>query len=348
VNAKRFNQEKNMMTSPLNALRLMTKGAYDLQMLRIQTGLRLCSNFRNKLRIEAEGEIESETGELGKKAQDLIKKLKDEYALLTKGVAKNRTLPARAGFVGTGVISDYTELALVHQYTTLEKQEAQHFRQLGEALSELPIYKRWLQHQIGIGPAMASVLITYFNIHIAVYPSQFWAIAGLDVGPDGLHRSRRREHLIEREYKAKDGTTKTRLSTTFDPWLQARILGVLGSSLLRTGSPYRRHYDRYRHRIETDPARRKGTLADKMADRKAGIIDETIWHPLRIHRASMRYMTKTFIADFWKRWREIEGLPITPTYHEGVLGHVHSGPDETPPLSPPSTMNDPNATSVPE
>jgi hypothetical protein len=326
----------------------MTKGAYDLQMLRIQTGLRLCSNFRNKLRVEAEGEVEAETGELGEKAQDLIKTLKNEYALLTKGVARNRTLPERQGFVGTGIISDYTELALVHQYATLEKQEAQHFRQLGEALADLPIYQRWLQHQIGIGPAMAAVLITYFNINIAVRPSQFWAIAGLDVGPDGLHRSRRREHLIEREYKAKNGEMKTRLSTTFDPWLQARILGVLGSSLLRTGSPYRRYYDRYRHRIETDTNRRKGTLADKMADRKAGIIDETIWHPLRIHRASMRYMTKEFIADFWRRWREIEELPVVPRYHEAILGHVHHGPDETPPLSPPERSSDPSATSAPE
>ena len=336
------------MNEMLNALRLMTKGAYDLQMLRMQTGLRLCSNFRAKLKTEEVDGVESDTGELGEKAQNIIKQLKTDYALLTQGVAKNRTLPLREGFVGHGVISDYTELALVHQYATLEKQEAQHFRQLGEALSEVPVFDRWLQHQIGIGPAMAAVLVTYFNINIAVRPSQFWAIAGLDVGPDGLHRSRRKEHLIEREYKAKDGSIKKRLSTTFDPWLQARILGVLGTSLLRTGSPYRRHYDNYRHRLENDPNRRKGTLKDKKTDRDNGIIDETIWHPLRIHRASMRYMVKQFIADFWRRWREVEGLPVVPRYHEAILGHVHHGPDEVPPLQPMSgSTRDPIAPSEP-
>src|SRR5262249_6932317 len=108
-----------------------------------------------------------------------------------------------------------------------------------------------------------------------------------------------------------------------DPWLQSRMLGVLGASLLRSGSPYRRYYDQYRHRIETDPSRRKGTLAEKKAERKRGIVDESIWHPLRIHRASQRDMVKHFLADFGRRWREVEGLPTVPTYHEAVLGHRH-------------------------
>jgi hypothetical protein len=165
-----------------------------------------------------------------------------------------------------------------------------------------------------------------------VRPSQFWAIAGLDVGPgiatdpdNKLGRSRRKEHLIEREYVDRNGEVKTKMSTTFDPWLQSRMLGVLGGSLLRSGSPYRKHYDAYRHRIETDPARRKGTLADKKKEWKAGNKTESIWHPLRIHRASQRYMVKQLLADFWRAWRELEGLPTVPTYHEAVLGHKHHG-----------------------
>jgi hypothetical protein len=36
-------------------------------------------------------------------------------------------------------------------------------------------------------------------------------------------------------------------------------------------------------------------------------------------------MVKEFVADFWRAWREIEGLPTVPRYHEAVLGHHHHG-----------------------
>src|SRR6187397_550617 len=94
--------------------------------------------------------------------------------------------------------------------------------------------------------------------------------------------------------------------------------------------------------METDPARKKGTLLDKKnlikASNKAHAAGEEeeslrlraeadhLWHPLRIHRASLRYMTKQFVADFWRQWRIVSGLPVVPTYHEAKMGHVHHGP----------------------
>jgi hypothetical protein len=291
------------MSEMLDALRLMTRGAYALQHLRIQTGLRLCANFRDKLKESAVPDEDEETGELSEKAQKIIDVLKAEYRRLTEGVARNRTLPRREGFVGAGVISDFAELVLVHQYEALEREERAQFRFIGEELEAVPIFVEWLDKQRGIGPAMGAVLVTSFDIHKATRPSQFWAIAGLDVGPgiatdpnNKLGRSRRKEHLIEREYVDRNGEVKTKMSTTFDPWLQSRMLGVLGASLLRSGSPYRKHYDAYRHRIETDPARRKGTLADKKREWKAGNKTEAIWHPLRIHRASQRYI---WLSSSW-------------------------------------------------
>ena len=186
---------------------------------------------------------------------------------------------------------------------------------------------------------MAGVLVTWYDIRKAEYPSKFWAFSGMDVGPDGFGRDRREAHLVEREYVDKNGETKTRMSTTFDPWLQSRLLGVLGGSLMRKNSPYKVHYYNYRHRMETDPARKKGTLLDKKnllkASNKAhaeGNEEESLrlraeadhlWHPLRIHRASLRYMVKNFVADFWREWRIVEGLPVVPRYHEAKMGHVH-------------------------
>jgi len=44
------------MSKMMNALRLMSRGAYALQHLRMQTGLRLCANFRDKLKESVEEE----------------------------------------------------------------------------------------------------------------------------------------------------------------------------------------------------------------------------------------------------------------------------------------------------
>lgn len=316
-----------MPTSPdlIASLRLMVRGVYAIQNLRISTGLRLCASFREKLKESGDLEPkEGEEGELSEKAKKIINVLKQDYRRLTDGVARNRTLPKREGFTGAGVISEWTELVLIHQYELMEKQEREAFRHIGEALEEIDIYVTWLEDQRGIGPALAAVLVTSFDIHKGVRPSSFWAVAGLDVAEDGFARSRRKEHLVEREYVSKSGEVKTKMSTTFDPWLQARMLGVLGSSLLRSDSPYRKYYDNYKNRVSTDPNRRKGTLLDKLRERKEGKTGDDIWHPLRIHRASSRYMVKQFVADFWREWRIVEGLEVVPTYHEAKQGG-HSG-----------------------
>lgn len=72
-----------------DTLKIMVRGAYDLQALRMQTGLRLCSNFRSKLMPE-DGE------ELDENAIGVIDELKASYKRLTDGIARNRTLPEAA------------------------------------------------------------------------------------------------------------------------------------------------------------------------------------------------------------------------------------------------------------
>jgi hypothetical protein len=35
-------------------------------------------------------------------------------------------------------------------------------------------------------------------------------------------------------------------------------------------------------------------------------------------------MVKMMLLEIWTAWREFEGLPVRPSYHEEKLGHVHS------------------------
>jgi hypothetical protein len=328
----------------LELLKLMVRGAYDLQKLRMQCGLRLCASFRAKLGLLASTALSAELGdtedddagedmtdeETAKKAKDdkeakkIIKQLRLSYRRLTDGIAKHRTLPAEKGFTGDDIISTFTELTLVDQYVRLEGQEALHFRQMEAVLDKIPIYQSYLSAQVGVGPAMAGVLVTYLDPAKARYVSSFWAFAGCDVARDGAARSRRQEHLVERTYIDREGHTKTRMGVTFNPFLRTKMLGVLAGSFLRSGSPWRVHYDNYKHRLETDPARIKVALVEWKKRKKTGEDMRNLWAPGRINNAAKRYMIKMFLAELWATWRRIEGLPVTPAYQEAKLGHKHA------------------------
>ena len=311
------------MNTEVSLLKLMVKGAYDLQALRMQAGLRLCANFRAKLKdaTPENGEPEDDN-DLSEEALKIIDMLKDSYRRLTDGVAKNRTLPTEKGFTGDELISTFTELTLVDQYKRLEEQEALHFRQMTATLEKIPVYVSYLNQQRGIGPAMAGVLIATLDPPKARYVSSFWAYAGLDVGSDGRGRSRRQEHLVERSYIDKNGKEAMRMGVTYNPWLKTKLFTLAGS-FMRSASPWRQVYDGYKHRLQTDSVREKCTVGEYKKRHAAGEDTTKIWTPGRIDMAAKRYMLKMFLADLWVHWRKLEGLPVTETYQEAKLGHRH-------------------------
>jgi len=194
-------------------LRAMVRGAYDLQQLRMQSGLRLCANFRAKLKAQgADTEDEDDAEEAEKKKESAIKLIKAEYRRLTDGITseKGKVAMKKLDLTGSPLISSAAEFALVDSYIALERQEAKQFRDLTGTLEEIPIYRDYLVNVTGIGPAMAGVLVAYLDPKRARHVSSFWKYGGLDVA-NGSGRSRREEHLVEREYLDKNGETKTRL-----------------------------------------------------------------------------------------------------------------------------------------
>ena len=76
---------------------------------------------------------------------------------------------------------------------------------------------------------MAGVIIAYLDPKRARHVSSFWKYAGLDVDK-GSGRSRREEHLVERDYIDRNGDAKTRLGVTYNPFLKTKLMGVLGPS----------------------------------------------------------------------------------------------------------------------
>lgn len=286
-----------------NMIRPLVRGAYDQQKIRIQTGNRLVANFKAKLGQEP-GETEDES--LSDDAKKLLQRMRESYRLLGSVVAQfKKTKGEPKPFVGNELISTETELALVEQYMDLEDQERRTFRRLEKLLEVVPIYRDYLQHIRGIGPAMAGVIVSEFDIYKAKYPSSMWMYAGLDVAPDGAGRSRRQEHLIDREYTNTKGEQAVRKSITFNPWLKTKLIGVLATSLLRANNEkYRKIYDDYKHRLENH---------DKYKEVAKG----------HRHNMAIRYMVKQFLVDLYAAWKQIEGLPASPTYAEAKLGMKH-------------------------
>lgn len=368
-----------------NIIRTLVRSVYDLQKIRMQMGNRLAANFRSKL-----GVSQPDGNEDGEKILNLLKK---SYARLTDGIVDElkSNMPSPRKFVGDELITSYAELSLVDQYVKLLASEEQSFGNLGRALKGIPIYDQFLADIRGVGPAMAGVIISEIDIHVATYPSSLWAYAGLDTvqvarymddqgklktlpanstelefsPAEGRYyykefpielidqgRSRKSEHLVEREYTTAGGELALRKSITYNPFLKTKLMGVLASSFIKSASVM---VDGKRlgkaRRLEL--AQEKGLKIEDPSDTQVneflaavGItieVDEGysryyydrrrfyMNHPhhknktaAHHHNMAARYMVKRFLVDLYTKWRALEGLPISTEYAVGKLG-IHHG-----------------------
>jgi hypothetical protein len=276
----------------------MVRGAYDLQKLRIQSGLRIVAAFKITLG-QMPGKSEEE---LTDEAENILKDLRAEYDRITDALIEGgKKRVTKSIFTGYKLISGETEYCLIREYVRLLDAEEQQFKDIGKALKGFPVWTDFMLGVRGVGPAMAGVIISEVDIHKAQYPSSLWMYAGLDVAADGRGRSRKAEHLIDAEYTTKDGAQDTRKSITFNPFLKTKLVGVLGSSFIKLGGPYREIYDGYKNRLQN----------------RTDLAEESKGH---IHNMAVRYMIKMFLMDLHREWRKLEGLEASVPYHVAKLG----------------------------
>jgi hypothetical protein len=197
------------------AIRNFTRGAYDIQHTRIQTGNRICAMFLERIgHTNTPNALKPEEGELGAEAAKLLKDLHRDYLRVTDGVisegdkiveAANKDLeeetrgkmPTVKKFKPYGHIQTYADLAFIDQYLSLLATEKSSFENLKKALVGIPIYDEFLSKVDGIGPALAGVIISEINIARAEYPSSLHAYAGLDVVPVGIYYDDKNEkHIV--------------------------------------------------------------------------------------------------------------------------------------------------------
>lgn len=282
-------------------IRSITRGLYDIQKLRIQIGNRIVANFKAKELGQKAGMPEDELAEHEK---NILRTLRQRFKKITDGV---KTFPTKTKFKPDELISTYAELCLIRSYISLEMEESTMVRQLSQALKDFPIFTEFLQGVKGCGPLMSGVIISEIDIYKAKYPSSIHMYSGLDVAPDGAGRSRRKEHLVESKYLNSEGMEMTKIGISFNPFLKTKLIGVLGSSFLKSRSPYAEIYYNYKHRLENHAKHREKSKG-------------------HIHNMSIRYAVKRFLIDLHIKWRELEGLEVSQPYEVAKLGYKHGSP----------------------
>lgn len=322
-------------------IRRMTRGAYDIQALRIATSLRVVSQFRDrfagaeaaevkiptmtmpdgsqaKLSDEAAAAIIAEAKEKADKQRDaLMKQIKEHYDRVTDGIVATQR---KKQYKFDEVFRDATDVWFMENYIGLLEQEKAAFKRLEKALATDPFYEHWLKHVRGIGPAMAGVLLSELDPHKAKYVSSFWKYCGLDVvithDPETHEiktegRRNFKHHLIESTYIDKDGKEQTKKGLSYNPWVKSKLLAVVAPSFLKCGhEKYSKMYYDYKNRMLNRP---------ELKDHKAVNAIS--------HKRALRYVAKAFLADLHTAWRTFEGLEVYPSYAEAKLGMAPHGRD---------------------
>ncbi len=171
-------------------IRHHTRNAYDIQELRIATGLRLFALFKGRFTGEdakedpqveiPEGASPEEAAALitdakekaDRKRGKIIAQIKESYDRVTDGIALESR---KKNYKFDNVIQTEAEILFIMNYLDLLANEKEAFKRLDKALQADDFYNNWLSKVKGIGPAMAGVIISELDPFKAKYPSSFWA-----------------------------------------------------------------------------------------------------------------------------------------------------------------------------
>jgi len=190
-------------------------------------------------------------------------------------------------------------------------------KEVAKTIHKHPLWKGWLHDVKGVGPMMAAVLVTQFDIHIATTVSKMWQFSGMNPGEVAgkVWKRIKGERVIVATETRVRGDKKTKgFVCPYNAFLKTKLLGVLAGGFLRCGSPYTQVYYEYKYRLESMDW---GTASKNPTDPKRPKAGHQ-------HKAASRYMVKAFLRDLYVAWRTLEGLEVRAPYAEEYLSRKHS------------------------
>ena len=236
-------------------IRNIVRGKYDLQLLRTSSGNRIVMNSYIQRGLKPGQKLSTlPQEEMDKKADSIRPMLMKTFDSITdkivaqaiveeKLTAEQVTLASRLdvlprlvtirNFKPEGIISSFLEYGLVRTYLQTSKLEKEADAAITMAVSGEKIWQQFLSKVPGIAGPTAGIIISEINPYACKYPSSIWKLIGIDVAPDGMGRSKRKEHLISRPYIDKDGNTVSKASTTYNPELKTKVVGVIAANMIK-------------------------------------------------------------------------------------------------------------------
>ncbi len=202
--------------------------------------------------------------------------------------------------------------SLVDAYDDSKDIEENLVKSLNKELKGIPVYDKFLKQTKGIGPMMAAVIISEYDIHKAHTISAMVQFTGLNPGLVKGRKMKNGKIVVTDDMIRGDKLTAGYLAP-YNARLRTKMVGVLGASFLKARSPYAKFYYDYKNRLENE--------AREIEGREGKMWNETT--AKHRHNAAIRFMMKAFIRDLYYAWREIEGLPTRCPYEEEYLGIKH-------------------------
>ena len=292
---------------------------YDAQKLRIQMGNRLC-------------QLATKDGE---DDNSVLETMATEYTLINDGNRLTmRYLHKRINDLNGKLkcIKTCSDYFMYESYMNMTNVEDQLLQAITQEVKNHPLWNAFFKDVKGCGPIMAAVIISKVDIRKCGHVSSLWRYAGLDTvtvtDADGTVHSvgRNRSCLVDGYYFDKNGAVQTKKSLGYNPELKSKLIGVLGSCMLKAGlrtakdengnpildangkkiqtasSPYVQCYLDYMNRLNQRSDTANINAAHKMS-------------------MGVRYMIKQFLRDLYVVWRDLEGLPISQPYEVEKLGN---------------------------
>lgn len=235
---------------------------------------------------------------------------------------------------GINMIKSKLDYELIGTYVDLLDTEERTLKILSKEVEKHPMWDKFFKDVKGCGPLMAAVCLAYFDVNKARHAASFWKYAGLDtvdvVKEDGtiVNEGRAAKHakFTEIEYKDKDGEVKTKHGLGYNPVLKTKLVGVLGSCLLKAGlrtvkdENGKAVFDENGNKQQTATSIYVQCYLDYMhrLNNRADSQDLTAAHK---HAMANRYMIKMFIRDLWVTWRAYEGYEVSKPYEVEKLGY---------------------------
>lgn len=205
--------------------------------------------------------------------------------LRDRTIQKNRIAFSNRMFAieqGVDVPTNGSEEILKRWLERFSELEVEAEKDIKKAVKGVEIIDRMIEVK-GVGPMLSAKVVSMIDINRADTISALWRYAGYAVVDGAREKPTKGERL---HYNA-------RLKTT---------CYLVGSSFLKSGSPYRKVYDDSREYYEAN---------------------RPDWTKAHQHNAAMRRMIKLWLSHLWLEWRKVEGLDTRQPFVQERLGHGH-------------------------